>query len=425
MRSKLWIETRVFLSFSIFIIIIVNIFSYLLYFFVSKNITDNINKNIVNEYQTIKTFIDLQKTNIFSLPKYEIEKINNLWFFLHIWNNDSEIKNNYKIWFNNTDNKEIVFRWDYKWYNIIIWKNIEDSNELKRNLIEIIFILNISLIISIFLFSYFLTKLSLTPLLNLTNFLNNYKLNNNSKIIKNNYWNTEIWKLTNSINKFIKENKNILDSQISFIQDVNHELKTPLMQIESNIELIEDKIDNERIKNKINSIKESSNNINEIVSNLWFIISWEKINKNKLKIDMYKYFLEKKIKYENILKEKNININIIKNSELIISNNEYYLDRLFWNIISNAIFYNKWNNDIQIILNNNTIAIIDKWIWINKEEIKKIFNRFYRNNDSWIYYKEWNWLWLVIVKKICDMFWWDINISSEIWKWSNFMIKLK
>jgi hypothetical protein len=40
------------------------------------------------------------------------------------------------------------------------------------------------------------------------------------------------------------------------------------MQIESNIELIEDKIDNERIKNKINSIKESSNNINEIVSNL-------------------------------------------------------------------------------------------------------------------------------------------------------------
>jgi signal transduction histidine kinase len=100
------------------------------------------------------------------------------------------------------------------------------------------------------------------------------------------------------------------------------------------------------------------------------------------------------------------------------------LDRLFWNIISNSIFYNEWNNEIKIIIDKNNIIIEDKWIWINKEEIGKIFTRFYRNKNSWLYYKNWNWLWLVIVKKICDMFWWKIDIDSELKKWTKISIFL-
>jgi len=51
---------------------------YFLYLFVVSNIEKNIKTSIYNEYETITTFIDLQKTNIFSLPKYELEKLNNL-----------------------------------------------------------------------------------------------------------------------------------------------------------------------------------------------------------------------------------------------------------------------------------------------------------------------------------------------------------
>jgi hypothetical protein len=40
------------------------------------------------------------------------------------------------------------------------------------------------------------------------------------------------------------------------------------MQIDSNIELIEEKILDEKIKSKINSIKDSVSNINEIITNL-------------------------------------------------------------------------------------------------------------------------------------------------------------
>lgn len=423
MKNKLWIESRVFLSFSIFIILIVNIFAFLLYFFVTENIKTNTNNWIKNEFETIKTFIDLQKSNIFSLPKYEIEKINNLWFYFYIWNNDEELKQRYKLGF--SDNEfNTIYRWDYKWYNIVIWKNTKEYQNFKKSFSDMLFLLNLFLIITIFLLSYFITKISLTPLLNLSNFLNNYKNNPNQKVIKNNYWNSEIWILTKSVNKFIKENNNILELQTNFIQDVSHELKTPLMQIDSNIELIEEKILDEKIKSKINSIKDSVSNINEIITNLWFILRWEEIAKNKEQINLLEYLSNFIKKFENQSKNKNIKIIIEEKYNLSILNNTYYLDRLFWNIISNSIFYNEWNNEIKIIIDKNNIIIEDKWIWINKEEIGKIFTRFYRNKNSWLYYKNWNWLWLVIVKKICDMFWWKIDIDSELKKWTKISIFL-
>lgn len=421
MKAKLWIKTRVFLSFSIFTIIIINLFSYLLYYSWVNNFLDNTYKTINNEFETIKTFIDLQKSNIFSLPEYEIEKINSLWFFFYIWNNEKEFEE-YKLGFNNIDNKKIVFRWDYKWYNIIIWKNIEDIYKLKDIFIEMTLLLNIFIIISCLFLSYLITTRTLKPLSNLSNFLTNFDIKNSDKLLINKYWNSEIWKLTKSLNTFILEIKNIFNSQKDFIQDVSHELKTPLMQIESNIELIEDKITDEKIKTKLENIKLSLKNINEIISNLWFILRWEETILKKEKINIWEY-LEKFIKnYLEDAKKKNIKIIIEKNFDLVLENNVYYLDRLFWNLLSNAIYYNKWDNEIKIIIQENKIEIIDNWIWIEKEEIEKIFNRFYRNRNSSLYYKEWSWLWLVIVKKICDIFGWKLEIKSEIWTWSSFLI---
>jgi len=419
--QKLSIKSRVFISFTIFIILIVNIFAIFLFNSTKQNIILENKKSIINEFETIKTFIDLQNTWIFVLPQIEVEKINNMWFYLYIWNNDKKLKAKYKIWFiENQDS--LIFRWDYNNYNIILWKKLSELYLFEQKFYEILLFLNIFLIILSFVISYFITKFSLSPLYKLSDFLNNYDFSNKNNTLKNNYKNTEIWILTDSINKFIKQNNNILDTQKNFIQDVSHELKTPLMQIESNVELIEDKITDSKIKNKIEQIKTSSKDINEIISNLWFILRWEEIVKNKQNINIYNYF-EKFIKnYKTLADKKNIKIKIIRNYDLVLENNTYYLDRLFWNLLSNAIHYNKWEWEINIIIDKNKITIWDNWIWIEKSEIEKIFSRFYRNKNSTLYYNSWNWLWLVIVKKIIDMFGWKIKVESEVWKGSRFEI---
>jgi signal transduction histidine kinase len=115
------------------------------------------------------------------------------------------------------------------------------------------------------------------------------------------------------------------------------------------------------------------------------------------------------------LKEKNIKIEVKEVETLIIENNIYYLDRLFWNLISNSIFYNNWNNTIEIAIFKDKVTIKDKWIWIGEEDLKRVFDRFHRNNDSSLYNNEWSGLGLTIVKKIFDSFGltWQVTESKK------------
>ena len=292
-------------------------------------------------------------------------------------------------------------------------------------MMEVILYADLISVIILIVMVYLITNRLLKPLIELSKFISKYDITKNKELIKNNYWDSEIWLITDAINNLISKSKNILESQKRFIQDSSHELKTPLMQIDSNIELLEEKIEDEKILKKLENIKKSSENINKIVSNLWFILRWEENFQNTEKIDIYKYLNNLVKWFYSIANEKNIQINIEKIEDLEIENNTYFLDRLFGNLIQNAIFYNNWNSEIKIEIFKSKVILKDNWVWIKKDELEKIFDRFYRNSDSNIYNKNWSWLGLTIVKKICDDFGWEINISSEIWVWSTFEIIFK
>lgn len=412
MKKKFWIKTRVFLWFWFFVITTINIFLYLFYLWNEESFINWIKTNIDKHYKIVTNIIDNQKWwYIVNIPNNELDKIKNLGFFIYIWENDRQIIDNYRLWyFFYWD--DIIFRWDYKWYNILIWKNISDFLAHKWKILEIMLLADLIWIIIVIMMVYIITNRLLKPLLELSQYISKYDIEKDKSQIKNNYWDSEIWLITDSINNLISKSKNILEWQKRFIQDSNHELKTPLMQIDTNIELLEEKIKDKNILNKLENIKKSTENINKIVSNLWFILREENKIVNNYNINIWDY-LEKFIQeYIEEANKKNIEIKILKKSKLEIKNNTYFLDRLFWNLIQNSIFYNNWNWVIKISIFEDRVWIEDNWIWINKEEIEKVFWRFYRNQNSCIYNKEWNWLWLTIVKKICDDFYWEINVYS-------------
>lgn len=424
MKNKFWIKTRVFLSFWFLIIIITNIFATFLYIFVEKSFISNLKKNIEIEYQNFIKIIDNKDSSIINIPEEETSRLNDIWLFFIIANNEEVIKQNYLLWLYRYD-ENIIFRWDYNWYNILIWKNVLDLDRFKKNIIETTMLLNIFWLFLTLLISYFITNRVLNPLIKLSKYISNYDINQEKTFIINKYWSSEIWLITQSLNKFISKTKAIIDSQKDFIQDTSHELKTPLMQIETNIELIEDKITDKKIKEKLENIKQSTQNINNIISNLSFILRWEEKQYKKQEINIFHYLTNLKKDFIEISKQKNIKINVVENEKLIIQNNVYYLDRLFTNLINNSIYYNNWDSEIILNIYKDKIEVTDFGIWIEKREIEKIFSRFYRNKNSNIYNKNWNWLWLTIVKKICDNFGWEINIESEIWEKTKIAITIK
>jgi|GEM_PF-3559266 hypothetical protein len=64
------------------------------------------------------------------------------------------------------------------------------------------------------------------------------------------------------------------------------------MQIDTNVEILEEKIDDEKMLQKIENIKKASENINKIISNLSFILREENKTYKLEKINIFAYLTE-------------------------------------------------------------------------------------------------------------------------------------
>jgi signal transduction histidine kinase len=90
------------------------------------------------------------------------------------------------------------------------------------------------------------------------------------------------------------------------------------------------------------------------------------------------------------------------------------------NLIFNAFKYtNSWT--IEIKLDETSFSIKDSWIWISKENLPKIWTRFYKEDKSRTD-TESHWLWLALVKDIVKKHKFKINVKSTEWEWSKFTI---
>lgn len=209
--------------------------------------------------------------------------------------------------------------------------------------------------------------------------------------------------------------ENIADME-QFIHNAWHELKTPISVIKSHLELSELKNDyKEWVKESIIEL-DKMNDLIQVLINLSTInntvnvaeVNWEEIINESIKT------------FSREIEEKNIKIKINKKSDLIINCNKEYFKIFFNNILKNAIKYNKQTWKIDIIIDKKSLEITDSWVWINKENVAKIFDRFYQESES----REVNsfWIWLTLVKKIADIYWWKITVESQKWIGTTFRI---
>ncbi len=224
-------------------------------------------------------------------------------------------------------------------------------------------------------------------------------------------WNKFVWKNLEPV-------KNTLDDMQSFIHNAWHELKTPISIIHSNLQLIKatktfdkDLIDEWLIEiNKLDWLIESLVELSNINSSEY--------NEN---IDVANEIKSIVKDFKQMADEKDVKIKFSKkwNKQLFINKQYFYI--LFSNILKNAIKYNKKWGSIVINLDVNKIKIKDTWIWIKKDDLNNIFDRFFMSTAS--RNNEWHGIWLSLVKKIADIYNIKIDVKSEEGKWSEFTIE--
>ena len=120
------------------------------------------------------------------------------------------------------------------------------------------------------------------------------------------------------------------------------------------------------------------------------------------------------------IQEKKISVTVDITDKKTLSTNKDYAYIFLANIIWNAVKYNVSWWEITINFSGNKLQIIDTWIGISGKNIWKIFNRFFKWDES--RNSEWFGIWLSLVKKIADIYKWKISVTSKKDKGTTFVI---
>ncbi len=174
------------------------------------------------------------------------------------------------------------------------------------------------------------------------------------------------------IKMFMKPIQNERERLDNFIKDTTHELNTPITAIMmcANKEAIQNPKNVERIYL-------SAKRISEIYKDLTYLFLKKENNTNIATIQIDD-IMKNELEYFTLLANKK-NIKIETNLEVTsIKMNDEDFKRIFTNLVSNSIKYNKRGGEILIILKDHRLTIKDTGIGIDKDKLDNIFKRYYR-----------------------------------------------
>ena len=221
----------------------------------------------------------------------------------------------------------------------------------------------------------------------------------------------------------ITESKKLDDARREFVANVSHELRTPLTNIKSYTETIlenRDYLDEETESKFLNIISNETDRMTRIVRDLLTLSKLDhgKIEMNFSRIDLH--ISLNKVYSAMILDANNNNISISIDTEENLGKIYGDADRIeqvVTNIVSNAIKYTQQGGKVIIKAKNNCanqieITVNDNGFGIPKEDIPRLFERFYRVDKARSREKGGTGLGLAIAKNIVEVHNGTISVDS-------------
>lgn len=238
----------------------------------------------------------------------------------------------------------------------------------------------------------------------------------------------EIHKMASTFNEMLDTVEEVFIHEKQFSSDVSHELRTPITVILAQSDYALQYSDTlEETKESLEVINRHAKRMTNLINQIMELSKLERQKEiEKEKINLSNIVLQLLEDYKPLLESKNLNLVYNVEKDLRIQGNKIMLERVFLNILMNAVKFTKTNIEISLTREDKTavLKIRDNGIGISEENKKFIWERFFQVNDS--RNKEENkgsGLGLSMVKKIVDLHSATIDLESELEQGTCFTIK--
>ena len=315
---------------------------------------------------------------------------------------------------------------------VSIEKNINSVYQKRKDLINnCLYILGISLIL-IALIAYVISKTLTRPLTRMQKEMKKLSKGNFNINLKEGH--DEFGKLAKNFNNMSKElekrNNELVESASSkqlFIDNLSHEMNTPLTSIQGYAELMQKANLNDEQKQKyLKYIQDEGRRIQDMYKKLLLLSYKKNSDFEKKDVEMTEVFTEIEDTFREGMNDAEMEL-IINNQLSTIYGDETLIIMSISNLIKNAMNVSEKNTKIMVnafnMNNKKYVQVVDQGPGISEENIKRITEPFYRVDKVRSRKNGGAGLGLSICKSIMELHGGKLLIESELGKGSIFTLE--
>jgi len=231
----------------------------------------------------------------------------------------------------------------------------------------------------------------------------------------------------------VTELKRAEEIRRDFVASVSHELRTPLSILRGYIETLLDdpKMHSAETADILRVMEKHSNRLQALIEDLLTLAKLEsKTPELRLeKLDLKKFVSRMFSEWEKKFREKKLNVAWeVAAAVPPISADEFRLEQLFANLLDNALKYSRPGGEVRVQAQNRhheiALSVSDNGIGIAKEDLPRIFERFYRADKGRSREQGGTGLGLSIVKHIAQLHGGRVEAHSEVGKGTTVRVML-
>lgn len=314
---------------------------------------------------------------------------------------------------------------------VVIHSDMADITESCNSLLNISYISLVVLFLLSLIILIFFTDIVYIPLRKITYATEQYASGNMHYEFQIDS-EDEMGYLAACLNFMANEIANSEDDQKKFVANVSHDFRSPLTSIHGYLKaMLDGTIPPEQYEKYINIVLNETERLIKLTNSLLML---NNLNTKGMLLDRTDFDINKVIRntaasFEGTCRQKTMAIELILTGDVFYVNADMgKIQQVLYNLIDNAIKFSHHDSVIKIETSNKKnklfISVKDTGIGIPKEDLKLIWDRFYKSDSSRGKDKRGTGLGLSIVKEIINAHNEHINVISTPGEGSEFIFSL-